>query len=78
MESYRRMVQECRNNIQRAFIWEGPFTLAPDGKNLEVPPAEWMSKAPEERRHMAKIDPYAKNLSITTHLPREITCDNER
>ena len=30
IESYRRMVFECRNNIQRSFIGEGPFTLAPD------------------------------------------------
>ena len=39
IESYRRMVFECRNNIQRSFIGEGPFTLAPDYRNLEVPTA---------------------------------------
>ena len=38
IESYR-MVFECRNNIQRSFIGEGPFTLAPDYRNLEVPTA---------------------------------------
>ena len=66
IESYRRMVQECRNNIQRAFIGEGPFTLAPDWKSLEFPAAEWMSKTPEERRrHMAKIDPYAKQSAAS-------------
>ena len=66
IESYGRMVQECRNNIQRAFIGEGPFTLAPDWKSLEVPAAEWMSKTPEERRrHMAKIDPCAKRSAAS-------------
>ena len=67
------MVQECRNNIQRAFIGEGPFTLAPDWKSLEVPAAEWMSKTPEERRrHMAKIDPCAKRSESLEHLL--VTC----
>lgn len=66
IKGYRRMVQECQNNIQRAFIGEGPFTLATDWKGLEVPAAEWMSKTPEERRrNMAKIDPYAKKSAAS-------------
>ena len=39
IESYRQMGQECRNKIQRAFIEEGPFSLAPDWKSLQAPAA---------------------------------------
>lgn len=69
IESYKRMVQECRNNIQRAFIGQGPFKLASEWETLEVSELEWMSKTPEERRrHMAKIDPYAKQSTASFTL----------
>ena len=77
IESYRRMVFECRNNIQRSFIGKGPFTLAPDYRNLEVPTAEWMSKTPEERRkHMAKIDHYAKQNAAAVS-PASLACSSK-
>ena len=66
IQSYKRMVQECRNNIQRAFIGQGPFKLASEWKHLEVNELEWMSKSPEERRrHMARADPYAKQSTAS-------------
>ena len=67
------MVQEYRNNIQRAFIGQGPFKLAPEWKSLEVSEVAWMTKTPEERRrHMAKADPYAASFT-----PASLACSTK-
>ena len=50
ISSYKRMVEECRNNIQRAFIAQGPFRLAPEWKLLEISDAEWVLKTPEQTK----------------------------
>ena len=43
-------------------------------EKLEVPAAKWMSKTPEERRrHIAKIDPYAKQ-SAASFGPVSLPC----
>lgn len=77
IQSYKRMVQECRNNIQRAFIGQGPFKLAPEWKSLEVSEVAWMTKTPEERRrHMAKADPYAKQ-SAASFTPASLACSTK-
>ena len=70
ISSYKRMVEECRNNIQRAFIAQGPFRLAPEWKHLEISDAEWVLKTPEQRRrHMPEIDAFARQNATTLTSP---------
>ena len=59
IEIYKTMLQEARNNIQRAVIGKGPFQLAPEFSHLECSDQQWMEMTPEERRkHLAKFDPF--------------------
>ena len=63
ISSYKRMVEECRNNIQRAFIAQGPFRLAPEWKHLEISEAEWMLK------HLSKEeDTYLKLMPLPSRM----------
>ena len=56
IEIYKTMLQEARNNIQRAVIGKGPFQLAPAFSHLECSDQQWMEKTPKERRkHLDKL-----------------------
>ncbi|KAK2554876.1 hypothetical protein P5673_023542 [Acropora cervicornis] len=84
ISSYKRIVEECRNNIQRAFIAQGPFRLAPEWKHLEISDAEWVLKTPEQRRrYMSEIDAFAKQNAAAFTPPSLgvsancVACDDE-
>ena len=47
IEIYKMMLQEARNNIQRAVIGKGPFQLAPEFSHLECSDQQWMEMTPE-------------------------------
>ena len=53
------MLQEARNNIQRAVIGKGPLQFVPEFSHLECSEQQWMEMTPAERRkHLAKFDPF--------------------
>ena len=59
IEIYKTMLQEARNNIQRAVTGKGPFQLAQEFSHLECSEQQWMEMTPEERKkHLAKFDPF--------------------
>ena len=59
IEIYQTMLQEARNNIQRAVIGKGPFQLAQEFSHLDCSEQQWMEMTPDERRkHLAKFDPF--------------------
>lgn len=59
IEVYQNMVQETRNNIQRAVIGRGPFQLASEFLHFECSEERWRTMTPEERRkHLAQFDPF--------------------
>ena len=59
IEIYKTMLQEAKNNRQRAVIGKGPFQLAPEFSHLECSDQQWMEMTLKERRkHLAKFDPF--------------------
>lgn len=67
IEVYQNMVQETRNNIQRAVIGRGPFQLASEFSHFECSEERWRTMTPEERRkHLAQFDPFMRFDKICT------------
>ena len=59
IEIYKTMLQEAKNNIQRAVIGKGPFQLAPEFSHLQCSDQQWMEMTLKERRkHLAKFYPF--------------------
>ena len=57
---------EMQKQHPESFYWGRTIHSCSGLEKLEVPAAEWMYKTPEERRrHIAKIDPYAKQSAAS-------------
>ena len=73
IKKYTTMLQEARNNIQRALIGKRPFQLAPEFSHLACSEQQWMEMTSEElRKYLAKFDPFVGIDKLCTKVTKRL------